>query len=798
MKKHTSTFRKLPLFVLLFFIPFITKAQLAVTQGTGLSMTPLQLVQQILVGGGVTVSNATFNGSAASISSNLIGSFVASGAAATQLGFGSGIVITSGAGTNAIGPNTSGSSGSTGSSGSDPDLQALIPGYTIYDKAILEFDFVPISDTIKFRYVFGSEEFDEFCNSSFNDVFGFFVSGPGITGPFSNSSVNIALMPGSSQYVTIDNVCACSAACSWLNNGGLYYQYDRLTYIYTAMIVVQPCQQYHLKIAIGDAGDAAYDSGVFLEANSFSSNGITYNTSYSSNIDTMTVEGCNDAIISFLLNQPASDTIVINYFISGTATEGVDFPGVPDSLFIFPGQDSVSFTISPISDGISEPTEIIYIAYVNTVCGSLDTIILLIKDYTPISTTSTPDVFNCNGQQANIGVTASGGYPPFAYNWSSGAGASASVVVNPPTPTTYYVTVSDACNYFTIDSVQVSISNLASAITNVDSITCYGYTDGSATVTASDGIPPYTYIWSPTNDNTATTDSLGSGTYFVTVTDGIGCEVTNFVIIPSPPQVTLTLNPTNESCFYTCNGQIIGTINGAITQPVTYEWNTSPQQQTLDAYSLCPGDYTITVTYSPYDCKIIQTANISTNTIIDASFTSNPSPPEGYVPFEVFFTNTSTPGVNCYWDFGDGNSSTDWSPSHTYTSNGVYTVTLTINSGPPDNCQDVYVMTVNAIQPSSLVVPNVFTPNGDGINEQFSIESEGIKSITIMIFNRWGKKMHETSAAPFTESMETKDVWDGTTNGGAKCADGTYFYIIDAEGYDKKIYHLQGTINIIN
>jgi hypothetical protein len=58
--------------------------------------------------------------------------------------------------------------------------------------------------------------------------------------------------------------------------------------------------------------------------------------------------------------------------------------------------------------------------------------------------------------------------------------------------------------------------------------------------------------------------------------------------------------------------------------------------------------------------------------------------------------------------------------------------------------------------------------------------------------------MHETSAAPFTESMETKDVWDGTTQGGAKCTDGTYFYIIDAEGYDKKVYHLQGTINIIN
>ena len=454
-------------------------------------MTPLQLVQQILVGSGITVSNATFNGSAGNISSNMAGHFTTNGAATTQLGFNGGLILAAGNAADAIGPNNIGSNGASMGTGSDPDLQLLIPAYTVYDKAILEFDFVPISDTVRFRYVFGSEEFDEFCNSSFNDVFGFFISGPGINGPFSNNSKNIALMPNiPTNYVTIDNVCNAGAAYSWLNTNGVYYQYDRLTNVYTAWSIVQPCQQYHIKLAVGDAGDQVYDSGVFLEANSFSSSGLSYNISYSSFVDTVAVEGCNDALVKFKLGQPSVTPIVINYTISGTAIEGLDYPLVPDSLIIPAGQDSAYFIISPIQDGIIEPIETVEIAYVNTVCGTIDTILILIKDYTPIQTTTTPDVHSCNGQDANINVNVTGGFTPLSYVWSNNAGNMASVNVNPPTPTVYYVTVSDACNYSAIDSVKVSISNLSSIIANVDSISCYGYTDGSATVTAVEWVTP--------------------------------------------------------------------------------------------------------------------------------------------------------------------------------------------------------------------------------------------------------------------------------------------------------------------
>ena len=99
-------------------------------------------------------------------------------------------------------------------SGSDPDL-TILAGANTNDKCVLEFDFIPASDTLKFRYVFGSEEFFTFCYE-FNDAFGFFLSGPGITGIFSNNSDDIALMPGTSNYVTINNVCNDSTA-GWCN-----------------------------------------------------------------------------------------------------------------------------------------------------------------------------------------------------------------------------------------------------------------------------------------------------------------------------------------------------------------------------------------------------------------------------------------------------------------------------------------------------------------------------------------------------------------------------------------------------
>ena len=168
------------------------------------TLTPQQLIQDVLLGGGVTASNITFNGAPATNLNIQAASFT--GPAGSNLGLLSGVILSTGrAATNTaafeVGAdgdvNNFASSSITGAY-SDADLVTL-SGQSIDDAAVLEFDFVPIGDSIKFRYVFGSEEYPSFTCSNYNDAFGFFVSGPGISGPFAGGAMNIALVPGYSR-----------------------------------------------------------------------------------------------------------------------------------------------------------------------------------------------------------------------------------------------------------------------------------------------------------------------------------------------------------------------------------------------------------------------------------------------------------------------------------------------------------------------------------------------------------------------------------------------------------------------
>lgn len=222
----------------------------------------------VLVGSGVGISNAVLVGAA-----NQQGTF--SGAAGA-IGINAGVILTSGNATLAVGPNTQdGATGSTGT-GSDPDLAGLIPGFSINDKNVLEFDFTTTTGDLFFSYVFASEEYNEYVNSSFNDVFGFFVNG-----------VNIALIPGTSTPVAINTVnCGHSSSgalpgsnpenCDKFNNNDLQnggplfdIQYDGFTDVFLATVTGLGAGTHHMKLAIADAGDSSLDSAVFLQAGSF-------------------------------------------------------------------------------------------------------------------------------------------------------------------------------------------------------------------------------------------------------------------------------------------------------------------------------------------------------------------------------------------------------------------------------------------------------------------------------------------------------------------------------------------------
>ncbi len=245
-------------------------AQLSVSN----TMTPQQLVQNVLLGTGVTATNITYTGSPIAR-----GTF---NGAASNIGLGSGVLLTTGSIFNAPGPNDKDNSGTDNLRPGNHDLNTLADTST-QDACILEFDFVPLTDTVRFRYVFGSEEYNEYVCSFYNDVFAFFISGPGITG-----FQNIALIPGTATPVTINRLnngscgldqpfhtgCDLSNSAYFIDNEnppGATVQYDGFTTVFTAQARVIPCQTYHIRLAIADAGDGMFDSGVFLEAGSFAS-----------------------------------------------------------------------------------------------------------------------------------------------------------------------------------------------------------------------------------------------------------------------------------------------------------------------------------------------------------------------------------------------------------------------------------------------------------------------------------------------------------------------------------------------
>jgi uncharacterized protein (TIGR02145 family) len=455
-------------------------SQVTIVPGTNISLTPLQFVETYLVGTGVTVSNAMYNGSASPLNvlrspsntKDQIGNFTASGAALQSLGLAGGIMLSSGKvqhASKAVLPG--GLANFTSNSGSDPDLTQLA-GIGSEDKSILEFDFVPLTDVVSFRYVFASEEFDAYCYQ-FNDAFGFFINGPGIPpGPYGGAQ-NIAYLPETIQTVTINNICvsdsgSLSGVYSWWNGDGPVFNYNRFTHVYTASIGVVCSQTYHLKLAVGDAFDKQFDTGIFLEQNSFSSNNFTGSASFSNPLTGQNlVEGCSNAELVYEIPAARSTdlTIALNINGSGTAAQADILPNpFPTTVVIPAGQlQSAPISIVAVADGLPEPAENLVIDASTTVCSitNLVTHNFHVNNYDPFSV-SLNNVSVCLGMPVSLNAVVSGGQPflpgnDFHYTWSNGETTSSLVLLLPAGQSTYTVTVTDACGQVVIQQATVDV-----------------------------------------------------------------------------------------------------------------------------------------------------------------------------------------------------------------------------------------------------------------------------------------------------------------------------------------------------
>ncbi len=718
-------FNRLIFSLLVLLLPYISLSQINVSTNS----TAQQLVQNILVGSGISTSNITFTGSNLSI-----GSF--SNGNSTNIGMDEGIILSTGKVIDIIGPNSLPNTQTNTLGSSDPQLAALIPNYAVYDAVALEFDFVPMSDTIRFQYVFASEEYQEWVGSGYNDVFGFFVTGADPSGG-NYTNRNLAIVPGTSNTIVSINTVNNGAFgggpcnnCSYFvdNTGGTTIEFDGFTVVLTSWLVVTPCTSYHIKLALGDGGDHSYDSGVFLKKNSFSSGILNVNTNYTvAGINNQAVEGCNNALVSFTLDNPSPYNRWINYSIGGSAINGVDYQSIPDSVMIPTGGDSVSFYIIPNLDGITEGTENVQLIIETSSC-STDTIIVPIHDYDSLSVQINGTASICIGQSTSLNATVSNGFGPFTYSWSNAVNTQ-SIAITPNANTNYNVIVTDACSISDTDSIGVIVHSLPTInVAASQSSICQGQSSNLNVAGAN------TYVWSPaTNLSSTTSDSVIANpntttTYTVIGIDTNGCQDTTQTVLTILALPNMQTTPSANSI---CIGDSIGiSASGALS----YLWapSASITNNTTSAVIANPNTtttYTVIGT-AANGCEDSTTSVITVNSlpIIQIS-PSNPS---------ICIGANKTLSVI-------GATSYLWSPSASLSSstgssvsaNPTTTTTYIVEGTDNNSCKstDTVILTVYSIPTVSLVPANInicegasTIINATGANTYSWAPSQGLSS----------------------------------------------------------------------
>jgi gliding motility-associated-like protein len=751
----------------------LANGQLTVTNGY-----TVQEYIQTLIGSGVEIFNATYNGHP-----RAIGKF-STGSQPTNLGISSGLVLSTGW---VIPPPPIGSpvsnfkSHENGRNG-DNDLDNLIGGNT-YDAAILEFDFIPLSDTIRFRYVFASEEYPEFVGSEYNDVFGFFLSGPK-PGGGNYIKYNIARLPNG-MPVSINNVNSQTNSYYFIDNQALNGQtivHDGFTKVLTAWAKVIPCQTYHLKLAIADASDEKYDSDVFFEANSFESPGLKISLQFANQTSLGNIayeNNCNPAQLCFDLSKPLNNSINVTPTMEGNATFGSDY-SFPIPIIIPANQTHYCIPVTFPYDGITEGTEHVRLIF-PTICPNIkDTLEFDIHDYEPLTLTTTGDTIICGGT-IQVGVFPHGGLAPYHYTWANGLSNQPLQWVTPQGDTTFSVSVSDNCGSQATATIHVSIGpDNVDLGPNID--LCQGQ---SVTLHAP---PAATYHWSTgeTTQNIIVSPTQTT-TYYATITDLCYAEDSITVFVHDNPVVTASIDPP-----ITCIGDSVHLYaEGADT----YKWSSNPYDPTLPSSTspqnhhviVFPKTYTtyIVTGYNAYHCSSSAQVSVLTYPKPTADFEYTPRIALSSDPSFTFQDASSSDVISWLWKWNDSILSTqpDFSFKFPINDFGNYPITLVVTNNY--DCRDSTIKYVTVKPDETIYIPSAFTPNGDGINDVFHIAGNFVPSedFSARIYDRWGKVVFVSNDPAF--------IWNGKTEQGIPLPQDIYTLEIlykDFNGNYKIIY----------
>lgn len=615
----------------------------------------------------------------------------------------------------------------------DPDLTTIAAQVT-NDACVLEFDFVPSGDTIKFRYTFASEEYNGphgNFNCSINDVFGFFISGPGFTG-----LTNIALIPGTNIPVGVSTVndgvgAAPNNPCYVnTNNNGPYTQFYNVntndpTWVYTgytdvfiAQAPVNPCDTYHLKLAIADASDFVWDSGVFIEAGSLTSPNATVRPVFTGALP-YSVRNCYPGSFVFSRSCPSPFPLVVRYNIGGTAINGTDYTTIADSIIIPANQASASLLINALAAPSPTGPLTVKLFLLSSAANPSERVVidsaeLIIYDEIQLDLKN-QDTTICQNQSVQLRAS---GDTSLTFLWTPATGLSNPNIVNPvavlSASTTYTITASFPPSGCPPVSKSFRVTVEPNPIVNIspnDTSFCLNDPYPIMVDVSPDWFEQYAYSWSPTTnlENPNVKEALffstepGEYNYVLTVTTPVGCTGSDSVKIftrPSPELVDVT------SDFTAKYGDVVQLNADGATY---YTWTPS---RLLD-------------------------------------FPTEPDPK----------------------------------------ANAIDTVTFRVIGTDQYGCRDTAYVRMNIDYTMKEWVPNAFSPNGDGRNDVFSVKNMKYQRlIEFRVFNRWGQEIFNTT--------DPNIGWDGTYRGQAQEI-GVYHYLIRVTTPDGKQKTYKGDVSLI-
>jgi len=316
------------------------------------------------------------------------------------------------------------------------------------------------------------------------------------------------------------------------------------------------------------------------------------------------------------------------------------------------------------------------------------------------------------------------------------------------------------------------------------------------------------YVWTAnppgviTGTNTANpiASPTTTTTYSVYGTNN-GCNTQTALTVTVHVNPTPTVNINSASLDTVKCNQLGGVVNintsnvGNGTAPYVFQWTnvttgSTYTSNTTPSFTNQPaGTYSLLVT-DAHGCVATNSGTVSTTQVVPSlSVTASfiPNSPIGSGSLTVSYTNTSTNATTYTWTLGNGIGSTLINPPATsYTAVGTYTVVLYAQNG---GCIDSAKTVVTIDVPTTFIIPNIFSPNGDGVNDDFFIINTGINTLTCYIYNRWGELLFTINAP--------NQVWDGKAPNGGNAPDGTYFYILQAQGVDGKTYKQNGPLTLV-